>query len=45
MQYTLLGRLEKPKDLSNLIFFLTSEKSSFITGQTITSDSDVYLQS
>ncbi len=35
---TALGRIGKPCDVANLVSFLLSEKSSFITGQAITVD-------
>ena len=35
---TALGRIGKPSDVANLVSFLLSEKSSFITGQAITVD-------
>jgi len=33
-----LGRMGKPSDIANLVAFLASDESSFITGQTIVSD-------
>lgn len=33
-----IGRMGKPKDIANLIVFLSSDQASFITGQTIVSD-------
>ena len=33
-----LGRMGKPVDIANLVVFLASDESSFITGQTIISD-------
>ncbi len=33
-----LGRMGKPVDIANLVVFLASDESSFITGQTIVSD-------
>lgn len=38
IQETPLNRLGTPKDVAELIFFLTEEKSSFITGQIISCD-------
>lgn len=35
---TPLGKIGKPEDIANLIYFLASEQSEFITGQVITAD-------
>jgi 3-oxoacyl-[acyl-carrier protein] reductase len=35
---TLLGRLGTPEEVANAIYFLCSEKASFITGQVLTVD-------
>ncbi len=40
---TPLKRLGKPQDIAELIYFLTSEKASFITGQVVTSDGGFIL--
>jgi meso-butanediol dehydrogenase/(S,S)-butanediol dehydrogenase/diacetyl reductase len=36
--YGLLGRVAKPAEIANAIFFLASEQSSFITGQNLIAD-------
>ncbi|HYB07167.1 MAG TPA: 3-oxoacyl-ACP reductase family protein [Nitrososphaerales archaeon] len=33
-----LGRIGTPEDIANVVFFLASEQSSFVTGQTILAD-------
>ena len=40
---TPLGRIGTPKDVAELIYFLSSEKSDFITGQVITVDGGLTL--
>ena len=35
---TPLGRLGRPEDIANLIYYLASEQASFITGQVIGAD-------
>jgi 3-oxoacyl-[acyl-carrier protein] reductase len=35
---TPLGRIADPREIAEAIFFLASEKASFITGQTLTAD-------
>ena len=40
---TPLGRIGKAKDVANLVEFLSSEKSDFITGQIITIDGGLTL--
>jgi len=35
---TILGRIGKPDEIANIVYFLSSEDSSFITGQTISAD-------
>ena len=35
---TPLGRIAEPREIAEAIFFLASEKASFITGQTLTAD-------
>lgn len=40
---TPLGRLGDPKEIAELIYFLCSEKASFITGQVITADGGYIL--
>lgn len=39
----LLGRGEEPKDVSNLVSFLASEKSDYITGQSILVDGGLFF--
>jgi 3-oxoacyl-[acyl-carrier protein] reductase len=39
-----VGRMGKPSDIANLVVFLASEESNFITGQTIVSDGGYTLQ-
>ena len=43
VESTPLGRIGKPKDVANLVEFLVSEKSDFITGQIITIDGGLTL--
>jgi 3-oxoacyl-[acyl-carrier protein] reductase len=38
-----LGRMGKPDDIANLVVFLVSDESNFITGQTIVSDGGYIL--
>jgi len=38
IQLTPLGRIGKPKDIANLVVFLSSDDSNFITGQLIVAD-------
>lgn len=40
---TPLGRIGKPSEIAELIYFLSSEKSDFITGQVITCDGGITL--
>ncbi|MGQ9691710.1 MAG: SDR family oxidoreductase [Thermoproteota archaeon] len=39
-----LGRWGQPEDVANLVLFLSSEKSNFITGQHIIIDGGYTLQ-
>lgn len=43
VESTPLNRIGKPKDVANLVEFLTSDKASFITGQIITIDGGFIL--
>lgn len=39
-----LGRVQKPEDISNLVSFLCSKKSNYITGQSIISDGGLVMR-
>ena len=43
IEETPLGRLGTPREIAELIYFLASEKSDFITGQVITCDGGFIL--
>lgn len=38
-----MGRLGSPKDVANLVVFLASDKSDYITGQTINIDGGMIM--
>jgi meso-butanediol dehydrogenase/(S,S)-butanediol dehydrogenase/diacetyl reductase len=40
---TPLGRLEEPEDVANVVLFLASEQSSFMTGQAVNVTGGVYM--
>ena len=39
---TPLGRLARIDEIANVVYFLTSDEASFITGQTLVVDGGIY---